>query len=169
MAARLMNHPGQFNVGLNVVEFDIDDKSTGEKDTGFDFRKGDVIMDVWVDVQTAEATSGTKTIDVGLLSTETGGDADGLADGLSTATANVVQPKTTITTGANTKFAASTTRGVLLEDFQAGTDVDQDEGLAYRKHHICDGVAKSLSYTLGAAHTELVGKGYVLFFRAPGR
>ena len=74
-----------------------------------------------------------------------------------------------VTTGANTKFFATTTRGVLLQDFQAGTDVDQDEGVAYNKNHICDGTAVSVTYTLGAAHTELKGKIYLLILRVPGR
>lgn len=165
MAARIANAAAGAYQGIYVVEFDID-RASGETDTGFDFKDGDVILDVFVDIQTLEATAGTKTIDVGLLSSESGGDADGLADGLVTSAAGTVIPKATITTGSNTKYAASTTRGVLLQDFQAGTDVDTDEGMAYNKSHVVSS-AVSLTYTLGSAHTELVAKGYVVFFRPP--
>ena len=168
MAARITNAGGGHYPGLFLVQFDID-RAAGETDTGFDFRAGDVIMTAWVDTQTLEATQATKTVDVGLLSSESGGDADGILDGVSVAAAGVTVGKTTITTGSNTKFAATTTRGALLEDFQAGTDVDKDEGMAYRKEHVCDGTAKSLTYTNGGAFTEFVGKGYVLFFRSPQR
>ena len=154
--------------GLRLIRFDIG-RSSGEIDTGFDLNANDVVLDAWVDVITPESTAATKTIDVGLLSSESGGDADGFIDGISTATAGVKTAKVSVTTGANTKFFATTTRGVLLQDFQAGTDVDKDEGVACNKHHVCDGTAVSLTYTLGAAATELVAYGYLLILRVPSR
>jgi hypothetical protein len=164
MAARIINAASGSYQGIYIVEFDIA-RASGETDTGFDFKSGDVIMSAWIDVQTAEATASTKTIDVGLLSSESGGDADGILDGIVTSATGTIVGKATVTTGSNTKFFASTTRGVLLQDFQAGTDVDQDEGVACSKEHAISTTAVSLTYTLGDAATELVAKGYVQFFR----
>lgn len=152
MAARIINAASGVYPGLFIVEFDIG-RAGGEVDTGFDFKEGDVIQDAWVDVDTLEATSGTKTIDIGLLSSESGGDADGIMDGLSTAAAGVIKG-TLISTGQ--------TRGALLRADESGAGV-----LVPESHAVT--TAKSLTYTLGAAHTELVAKGYILFWRSPSR
>src|SRR6185437_12449420 len=65
----------------------IDSTPTGaEQDTGWDLPAKAMVLDVLVDVETAEATGGTKTMTVGLKSSESGGDADGFAVGLSAAT-----------------------------------------------------------------------------------
>jgi hypothetical protein len=168
MAVQIMTAEGYgLRDGDMLLQFDIG-RVAGEIDTGFDFIAGDVIKDVWVDVLTAEATGTTKTVDIGLLSSESGGDADGLVDGAVTSATGVIQPKATITTGSNTKFFASTTRGVLMQDFQAGSDVDQDEGVAYNKDHVVT-TALSVTYTIGSTATELVAKGYIKFWRSPTR
>lgn len=151
---------------VRIKELPITVKDNNENDTGWDLPPKAVVLDVWVNVTTLEGTATTKTIDVGLLSSETGGDADGFLDGVSTGTpASLKQGIATVTTGANTKFYAATpTRGVLLIDHQAGTDVDQDEGLMREKNHLSDSVtAKSVSYTLGSAHTELVADIYIMY------
>lgn len=127
----------------------IANRGDSEVDTGFDLPAKAVVLDCWVDVKTLEATGTTKTIDVGLLSSETGGDADGLLDGVSTASAFIVQG--TLTNG-------TLTLGALLRD-ASGVSV------AYsRKNHLTDSVAaKSVSYTLGSAHTEVVGEIHLLY------
>jgi hypothetical protein len=153
--------------GLLCLQADIS-RTSGEQDTGFDFVAGDVILDAWVDIDTAEATGGTKTVDVGLLSSESGGDADGLLDGIVTSATGVIVPKATITTGSNTKFVASATKGILLCDVQAGSDVDQDEGVYVEKKHVVT-TAVSLTTTVGSTATELAAKVYVLFWRSPDR
>ena len=159
-----INRSGHDQSGVLTACAPISVLTTGEKDTGIDFKAGDVILDAFVRITTAESTSGTKTIDVGLLSSESGGDTDGLLDGVSTATAGTIMGAATVTTGSNTKFVASTTFGILLTDAQAGSDVDQDEGVAIRKNYVVS-TATSLVYQLGAAHTELVGDIYVIYFR----
>src|SRR3990167_1491907 len=55
--------------------------TTGAKDTTVDLPTKGIVLDVFVDVTTAESTGSTKTIDVGLLASESGGDADGFLDG----------------------------------------------------------------------------------------
>ena len=140
--------------------------TAGEKDTGFDFQVGDVIMDAFVVVDVLESTSLTKTIDVGFLSSEPGGDIDGLLDGVSTAAQNTIKGEAVVSLGVNTYFFTLTTFGVLLSEFQAGSDVGGDEGLFTRKQHVIGvGTALSLVYQLGAAHTQLVADIYVLYFR----
>ncbi len=166
MAARITNAAGGFYPGRFLLEFDIG-RASGETNAGYTFKDGDIIFNTFVDVTTLETTQATKTIDIGLDGTSGDDDADGLADGLATDAANIVIPKATVTTGSNTKFFASSTRGALLQDFQAGTDVDQDEGMAYDKVGHVVTSDSPLTYTLGGAHTELVAKGYVEFFRKP--
>lgn len=130
-------------VALMSKKLPINNRGDSEVDTGFDLPAKAVVLDVWVDIRTLEATGTTKTIDVGLLSSETGGDADGFLDGVSTASANIV---------AGTLAGGVITRGALLRD-ASGVSV------AYsRANYLTDAkAAKSVSYTLGSAHTEVVG------------
>ncbi len=160
-----MNRSGHYGAGFLSVIAAVGVLTTGEKDTGLDYTEGDVIQDVYVTVRTLEATATTKTIDVGLLSSESGGDTDGFLDGVVTSAVGTVIGAATVTTGSNTKFVASSTVGVLLADSQAGSDVDQDEGVFIRKRYAVGATAKSLVYQLGSAHTELVADIYVIFWR----
>jgi hypothetical protein len=162
----IQERAGRLTGSLTLVCPLADKNDTDEHDTGYALQAYDIIKDVYVRVYTAEATASTKTIDVGLLSSQSGGDADGLLDGVSTSAAGTIKGESAITTGSNTKFAAATpTRGVLMMDHQAGTDVDQDEGVAYKKHHVCNTTALNISYTLGEAATELDADIVVEFFR----
>lgn len=171
MGARIINAGDGFYPGIFVVQFDID-RAAGEIDTGFDFKKGDIILPMmaYVDIQTAEATAATKTVDVGLLSSEAGGDADGFLDGVSNAAVGCVTYDATATDGANQNFwAAAPKLGALFRAGLLGADVAGEAGVMIPKPHVCDGTAKSLTYTLGAAATELVAKGYLGFLRSPQR
>jgi hypothetical protein len=167
MAARIINAAHGAYPGIFVLEFDIA-RASGETDTGYDFQKGDLVYpQCSVQVRTAEAT-GTKTIDVGILSSEVGGDADGFLDGCSTATVGVVTLTATATDGTNQNFwAAAPKLGALLRAGDLGGDVAGTAGVMIPVPWVCDGVAVSLTYTLGSAATELDSKGYVVFFRAP--
>lgn len=138
--------------------------SSAEQDTGWDLPANSLVLDVFVQVTTVEATGTTKTIDVGLLSGESGGDADGFLDGVSVATTTGIKRGIpTITTGSNETFFASTTRGVLLSQFFAGTDVAADSGTYYEKPHIV-GVAKSVTWTLGSNNfAEFVGNIFIVY------
>lgn len=126
---------------------------TGEKDTGFDFEEGDIVDDVLIEVLTAEATGGTKTIDVGLLSSETGGDTDGLVDGVSVAAAGVYK--------ASVDAAGITVGALMRVDTNSGVDT------AYEKepHIILPGKAKSLVFQLGGAMSEFEGRIHIFFRR----
>lgn len=169
MPARIINASAGHYPGVFLLEFDID-RAAGETDTGYDFKKGDVILGACVDVQTAEATAATKTIDVGLLSTEAGGDADGFLDGVVTSANAVVQGDIVATDGVNQNYIAAAPKlGALLRSGLLGSDLAAEAAALIPRPHVCDGTAKSLTYTLGAAHTELVAKGYVWFLRLPSR
>lgn len=146
-----------------VLKVPIVALSTGTKDTTIDLPTKGLVLDVWVDITTLEATATTKTIDVGLLNTETGGDLDGFLDGVSTAAAGIVRGVPTLTAGGNETYFASTTRGVLLSSITAGADVAGDVGTYYEFPHILNGTAVSLVYVLGSAHTELAGNIYVSY------
>lgn len=149
--------------GTLVIPFDIDDTeitANSEFDTGFDLATNQLVLPHGMGVKVDTADSGM-TVDVGILSSESGGDADGFIDGVSLTSAVFVRAVITITTGSNTKFAAANpTLGALVADHQAGTDVDQDEGMFHQKPFRCDGTAKSISLTLSASTDT--GSGYAI-------
>ncbi len=135
-----------------------------EQDSGWDLPSKAIVLDVFLEVTTAESTGTTKTLDVGLLSSETGGDADGFLDGVSTASTGLVRGVATITAGANENYFSSTTRGVLLASLTPGSDAATDVGTYYEKYHLSDSVtAKSVSYTAGSAQTEFAGNIYIVY------
>lgn len=139
---------------------------TTETDTTFDLPSNGLVREVLVNVLTAEATGTTKTLDVGLLSSESGGDADGFLDGVSVAATGLVAAANTITTGANNTYFASSTLGVLLMDKVAGEDTAAGgDGVAARKPHLTSSVtAKSISITPGSNNfAELVADVYVVY------
>jgi len=136
-------------LALSAVKLPISNRGASEVDTGWDLPAKAVVVDCYVDIRTLEATGSTKTIDVGLLSSETGGDADGFLDGVSTASARIVQ---------GTLAAGTITRGALLRQ-ASGVSVAYSEG-----KHLADSVAaKSVSYTLGSAHTEIEGDIHIIY------
>lgn len=137
-----------------VVPFSIADTTTGtETDTGFDLPTNSIVdpMTLAVDVSTLESG---KTIDVGILSSESGGDADGFMDGLSLTTAVTVFPAI----GATTGVLDANTFGILVTDYTAGTNSD-DRGMVFLERYRCNGTAKSVSYTLAA--TVSLAKGFI--------
>jgi hypothetical protein len=132
--------------------------NTNENDTTFDIPDKSIVIDVILDVTTAEATASTKTVDIGLLSSESGGVADGFADGISTANIGLIRPEVTVTTGGSETYFSATTRGSFLQNFFAGANADGDSGVAHNKPHLSTAVtAKSVSWTAGEAQTEFVG------------
>jgi len=142
---------------------------TSETDTGVDLPDKAMVLDVWLEVTTAD--SGI-TIDVGLLSTESGGDADGFLDGAPLDSTGLVFGgiTPTITSGTNNTYLASVARtiGVLLADLDvvAGQDVaDGGDGACVyeRKPFPTDSVtAKSISYTCSAGADTAAGYIYIL-------
>lgn len=137
-----------------VIPFALADTTTGtETDTGFDLPTNALVdpFGVSVDVQTLESG---KTIDVGILSSESGGDANGFVEALSLTTAVTVIPAI----GASSGVLNANTYGVMLSNYTVGTNAD-DRGMVFLKRYRCDGTAKSISYTL--ASTVTVAKGFI--------
>jgi len=132
--------------------------SGSEQDTGVDLPANAMVVDVLVDVDVAEATGSVKTINVGILSSESGGDADGFIAGLSVATTGLKRPVAATATGSNETYLASTTRGALLQTFLAGSDTAGDVGTLVDKFHLTSSITgKSISITSPNAFSEFRG------------
>lgn len=127
--------------------------STDEQDTGFNLPANAVVLDVFLEVTTLEATGTTKTVDVGLLASETGGDADGFLDGVSVATAGVRN---------GSLVAGAVTRGLLLRE--TVTDSGSATLSANRAHVTTAVTARSVTYTLGSNNfAEFAGNIVIVF------
>lgn len=138
---------------LNVKRIDITATPTGsEQDTAFDLPAHAIVTDVMVYVSTAEATGGTKTLDIGILSSESGGDADGLVDGISVAATGWVRPGVTLTVGGTETYISAITRGVLFAPSAlAGSNTAGDVGTYFERPFLSSSVTgKSISYTAGS-------------------
>ncbi len=140
-----------------VIPFDIADTSDNtETDTGFDLPTNAAVLpsSFGVDVTVADAT---ETMAIGILSTESGGDANGFTTGLSVASAASIIAGQAVTSGGSEEYLSSSTLGALLNDFTAGSDSATDVGTSNKKAHVCDGTAKSISYTLSSGTDTAAG------------
>ena len=117
-------------------------KNASEADTSFDLTSGMMVLDVATEITTAVASG---TIDVGMLSTEASGDADGFLDAQDCATAYhyAVTNKVDATAG-------DINLGALLVEVDikdaTGTPVYVSIPTVYK----CDGTTVSVSYTTSA-------------------
>jgi len=106
-----------------------------------------ILEDSFIRVTTLEATGTTKTVDVGV----SGGDEDGILDGISVAALGNILGKPTYTTGSNDTYFASSTVGALLAVKKiAGADVVGDNGVYVVEPYQCP-AATTICYTLAAA------------------
>lgn len=139
---------------VKVKKISIAATPTGsEQDTTFDLPAKSVVLDVFVDVTTAEATGGTKTLDVGLLSSESGGDADGFLDGVSVATTGLKRPSL---------VAGAVTRGLLMRETVTGSGSATHS--SPNPHASTAVTAKSVSYTAGSNDfVEFRGDLYIVY------
>lgn len=137
-----------------------------ETDTGYDLPSRAIILDVFLNVITPETTATTKTVEVGLLASESGGDLDGFLDGVSLAAAGVVRPGAVFNSGSD--WPASTLRGAFLANFTAGSGTD-DRGVYVEKPHVADSVtAKSVSVKLANnAFSEAVFDIVIVYIELP--
>lgn len=131
-------------------------KNTSETDTGVDLPAGVLVTGAIIQVTTAAASG---TIDVGILSTESGGDADGFIDGASCAATGF-----TVLNRVDESDAANTL-GVLLRE--AALKSADTTALYYRVpiEYKTDGTAKSVCYTT-SNHT--IAGNILLFIESPG-
>lgn len=125
------------------VPFSIADSTAAtEKDTGFDWVAGTLVLP-HPSVLVVTSDSGI-TVEVGTLSSESGGDADGYIDAVSCASAVLV--KSTIANGGNTM-------GALFEAQDSANAGD----LTHESHVVTGAAAKSISYTLSSGADTAVG------------
>lgn len=137
--------------------------STVETDTGIDFLPDTLITDTRTETVTVDAG---ETLDVGLLSTETSGDADGLIDGRSVATAGFTADTGVITDGTTSDYIPDSTYGALLYTIVAGSDAAATHGgRSYLGHVVTGSNAVSLTYTGSAGSDTAAGYIYVEHMR----
>lgn len=149
----------QTTAKLFVIPFSASDNT--ETDTSFDLPYETLIDDVRIFVR---GTDATETIDIGLLSSETAGDADGFLVGASVATSGWVDP-TTVTVGSNERYLSACTYGALMGSFLAGADVAGDVGTFIKKGHMVTGSnAVSVTYT-GSSGSDTAAGDIYLFGR----
>lgn len=135
-----------------------------EQDTGVDLPTGGIVLDCFVNVTTAEATGATKTLDVGLLAGESGGDTNGFLAAIDVSSTGLKRGVATITAGGSETYFASSTRGALFASLTAGSDSAGDVGTYYEFPHILNGTAVSLCYDAGSNDwVEFRGTIYVIY------
>lgn len=133
-----------------ILPFDpADYTAAAETDTGFDFTAGMIVRpEPTINVTAVHAA---KTIDVGLLSSESGGDADGFIAAASVATLGAVVAKA----------ATTATVGALLRE----TITDSGAATSSVRHvYPIGSTAVSITYTLSSSTTTAKG-----FFEIPYR
>jgi hypothetical protein len=137
--------------------------STAENDTAFDFPSNGILHDVWVKVTAASTAGGV--ISVGLLSSESGGDADGLIVNLgSSATGTYRGGLTSSTSGATGSFVTGSKRGALIAVWSSGSTAADDPGMYAEKPHLFSSVtAKSVSWTTNSSGAALAGLIYLQY------
>lgn len=136
--------------------------TTDETDTGIDF-----VADTFVhDVRSEVVTTGTgATINVGLLSTGTGGDADGFLAARSIATAGFTADTGVITAGSTDSYTAASTYGALLYKAITGTGNltgSTQGGRSYLGHVVTGTNTGALTYTCST--TDNTGAGYIHYW-----
>lgn len=153
-------------IRLDVAGADgyIDISAGTEVDTGWDLPDDAVVLDTFVNVETHEQTGTTKTISAGLLSSESGGDADGFIAALSVASAGYKAAATALDGGS--AYFNTTTIGALMRFFVQGADA-ADRGLFAPRRHVAGSVtAKSVSVTAGDTDWEdFKGSLYIMYIR----
>ena len=131
-----------------------------ETDTGVDFNYDTYVHDVRVETVTVDAG---ETLNVGLLSTETSGDADGLSLLVAVSTAGYPTDTAVITGGSNIDYVPVTTYGALLVTAVTGSDaVVSNGGCSYIGHIVTGANAQSITYT-GSAGSDTAA-GYIHYF-----
>jgi len=149
---------------LLVIPFQPNDNS--EQDTGLDLPANCLITahDVKLRVTTTDAT---ETIDFGLLSSESGGDANGFVTAASVANSGFVELLPQITGGTNIDYVGTRYVGDLLATSIAGADAVATVGGFTSKVYRTDGTAKSITYTGSAGSDTAAGYLYLRYTLLP--
>lgn len=145
-----------------AVPFGASDNA--ETDTGLDLPSNCLMtaFDVAINVTTTDAT---ETIDAGLLSSESGGDANGFITAASVENGGFVQLLPQITGGANIDYVGTRYVGDLLATSIVGADAVATVGGFTSKRYRTDGTAKSITYTGSAGSDTAAGYFYLSWDR----
>lgn len=145
-----------------AVPFGASDNA--ERDTGLDLPSNCIMtaFDVGLRVTSTDAT---ETIDVGLLSSESGGDANGFITAASVANSGFVELLPQITGGANIDYVGTRYVGDLLATSITGADAVATVGGFTSKRYRTDGTAKSITYTGSAGSDTAAGYVYLSWRR----
>lgn len=136
--------------------------STAETDTTYDLPSSCIVRDVWLKLTTASSAAGT--MNVGLLSSESGGDADGFVVSISTTSTGIRYPTFTHTEATSGDIITGNKRGLLLSAHATGTTDLGSWGFYSQKAHPSDLVtAKSVTYTVSATAGGPAGTIFIEF------
>ncbi len=132
---------------IKVLPFTV--TTTVETDTTFDLPATGLVNDMWVKITTASSAGGT--LQVGLLSSSSGGDADGFIASIGTSSTGVLYPTVTFTDATSGDIVTGNKRGVFLSAHATGTTDLGSWGFYSQKAFATDSVlAKSVTYTLNS-------------------
>jgi len=131
--------------------------TTVEQNTGAYFLPDTLVKDARVEVV---ETCLAGTIDVGLYSSQTAGDADGFRDGVLLTTAGFIGDTGFITAGASVDYYPDSTYGDLLYTILSGTGASWDAGggRTFMGHVITAANASTVTYTVDSTTS---GEGYI--------
>lgn len=137
-----------------------------EVDTGLDLPANCLLtaLDVSMKVVTIDAT---EDLSVGLLSSESGGKADGFIKNALVGTGGFVELLPQITNGTTIDYVGTRYIGDLLATSITGADAVATVGGFTSKRYRTDGVAKSISYTGSAGSDTAAGYVYLSWQRLP--
>lgn len=146
-----------------VIPFDIaDTTATTETDTGFDLTANMAVQPDGLGVK-VDTVDTSRTIDVGMLASESSGDANGLIDGVSVATSGVVPATVGYSADTATTWVdlasgdQEFTYGVLIaKGTEEGSNSDTDEGFYLLQPYVPPGT-RSVSYTLSSSADTAAG------------
>lgn len=149
---------------LLAIPFGASDNT--ETDTGLDLPAG-CFLDMWSPLLRVTGTDATETIDFGILSTESGGDADGFIAAASVANSGQVNLIPQITDGGTIDYLSTNYVGALLTTSIAGANAVATVGGTTSKQYRTNGTAKSLSYTGSAGSDTAAGYFYLRYQKLP--
>lgn len=123
-------------------------------DTGYDLPDDGVVVDVFLETDTVEATATTKTMDVGIINAGESGDEDGFLDAISTAVSGL--SRGSLTNG-------SVTVGAYMREVSGGAGEHSPVG------YVLDGTKKSVCVTGNDAggQDDFVGRLFFVVFHSP--
>jgi len=136
-----------------IVEVQASD-GTGERNTNFAFQLKDIVDDILLEVITPETSGSTKTISIGLATSE-GGVVNGFANGLSVAAAGVIPLS---------RANGAVTAGAYLNETIGS-------GVVGPKPYVIGSAApnaRTLVYQFGSAFSQLYAKIHVFYRRLEG-